>query len=325
MMKKIILAVCLTGSLALGLFHGVIPSHAAEGICPSGPLGGTDINQAILPPAGLYASVIAGGIDLPKWRQNDGGTKIDSSGTVWYTGVGMMYAYETPILGGQVASTFFAGIQDQDFGIDGYPKNDSSGFIDMYSDLFIWSRFMPSQAFLEQPKGSFIPFGTGILFGLGVTLPTGEYGASEPLNVGSNFYTFSPSVAITYTVPSLLGDFFGEATQFSTRTFYNHYTENQDTDYKSGATLSNDFSITQIKGQWQYGLAGFAFIQVEDDEIRGGKGGTRSSAVNIGPVVARNFMVGQRFFSSKLKFLTTVDGRNTTEAHGFTFMLGTKF
>ena len=324
MIKHKILLIWLTSCFALGLFQSLPCANAAEGICPSGPLGGTDISQAILPPPGLYASIIAGGIDLPQWHMNDG-TRVDSSGTVLYTGIGMMYAYETPVLGGQVASTLFAGVQDQDFGIDGYGKNQSSGLIDMYSDLFLWSRFMPSQAFLKQPKGSVIPYGTGVLLGLGVTVPTGEYDASAPLNVGSNFFTLSPSAAITYTVPSLLGSFLGEATQFSSRIFYNYYTENNDTDYKSGATVSADFSITQIKGLWQYGIAGFAFSQVEDDEIRGVTGGTRSSAFNIGPVIARNFMVGQRFFSGKLKLMTTLDGRNITKSHGFTFSIGTKF
>ena len=320
--KLLSLAFCLMVTTLLFFTSMSSTVYASEGICPSGPLGGTDINQAILPPPGLYASAIFGAITLPKWHDNHR-QKVDSNGSVFVAGIGMMYAYEIPIFGGQVASTLFFGYQDQTFGPEGTPKNEAeSSPIDTYSDLFIWSKFTPSQEFSSERP---IPYGTGVLFGLGMTFPTGHFARSDSLNIGSNFYTVSPSVGITYTAPSFFGVFFGEATQISSRVFYNYYTENDDTDYTSGSTFSIDFSLTEINGPWQYGIAGFAFTQIENDEINGTEGGTRAGALNVGPIVGYNFMVGDRMLSSKLKLMATLEGKNITQSYGATFSIGTSF
>src|ERR1700742_1370483 len=49
---------CLCVALACGY---AVPLHAAEGPSLAGPIGGTDIRSAVLPPPGLYG----GGVVLP--------------------------------------------------------------------------------------------------------------------------------------------------------------------------------------------------------------------------------------------------------------------
>ncbi|MFG1279856.1 SphA family protein [Xanthobacter autotrophicus] len=310
--------------VALGLGAPVV--HAAESISPAGPIGGTDIRSALLPPPGNYGAAVAGGIDLTGWYTAD--DWLPATGNVEFGGLGWLHVYDLDVLGGRLASSIFVGVQETCFGLTEATKRCAQGLRDTYSDIFVWSKFVPSADFASQPPAPIpIPYGTAFLVGFGMNFPTGAYNAEQGINIGSNFYTFSPNIGITHTTKSWLGPTFGDATEFSARMFFNFYTENTETNYKTGPVISLDFALTERKGPLQYGLTGTGFRQISDDTLFGvavGNNGNRASALNIGPLVAYDFFVDQRPFNIMFKGLFTVWGENNTESMGLTVRLVTK-
>lgn len=317
----------LTGAAATIIALGFAGAQAAEAIKPAGPIGGTDLRQAVLPPPGLYGIGVGLGLNLPKyWTEDD---TLGASGGVAIGGAGLLYVYDTEFLGGSLSSSVFASYERSCFGITPMRETCSSGFGDIYSDVLMWNRYFPSEHAAGQTAGGMpIPYGLHVLAGLGVTFPTGNYDASRMVNNGSNTFDIAPNAAFTYIAPSIFGDRPGHSTEFSARVFLNNYTRNGDTDYQTGRIGSLDFSISQRVNQWQFGIAGTSFLQFEDDEIAGARhpnNGNRSSSISLGPVVSYDFMANDRPWSLTFKALVGVTGKNTAPASGLAVRLATKF
>ena len=323
MFRRMHIQICsgLVGSLALSM-----AANAAEAIHPAGPIGGTDIRQAFLPPPGLYGAGVGVGLNLPSYYTGD--DILGASGRSGIVGGGLMYVYDTQVLGGSLASTVFGSYERTCFGVTPFPESCSSGIGDVYSDVLMWSRFFPSERFASQPKEGFpIPYGLQVLAGLGVTFPTGNYDSQQMINNGMNIFAFSPNVALTYTTPSIFGDQPSQATEFSARIFLNNYTKNDDTDYQTGQIASLDFAVTQRVNQWQFGLAGTGYLQLEDDEINGIRhpnDGNRAKSLSIGPLISYDFLWEDRPWTVTLKTLFGVAGENSARANGFVLRIGTK-
>lgn len=315
----------LTALMAAALLLSAAAAQATEGLAPAGPIGGTDLNQALLPPPGIYPGLVGGGIDLTKYRLG-AGADLPGDGRVSFGALGALVVYDQQFLGGQLASSIGFGRQKVCYDVAGGGKNCSEGAMDLYTDVFLWSKYTPSAAFAAQPKdGRIIPYGTALLVGLGVTWPIGEYDRNSPINVGSNFYTISPSMAVTHTAPSVFGGGAGRATQLSARLFYNHYTENKDSDYDTGDTVSVDFSASEIVGNWTLGVTGAAWTQVQDDSIGGVSNGVRAGAMTFGPIVQYDFALGDRPAFVKAKYLKVIAGEYIPQSEGLTVSMGMKF
>lgn len=310
---------------ALALFATAGAAQATEGIAPAGPIGGTDLNQALLPPPGIYPGIVGGGIDLGRYRLG-AGDDMPGDGHVGFGAIGALVVYPHTLYDGQIASSIGVGYQRACYHLDIAPESCSEGPMDIYTDLFLWSKFTPSAAFGKQPAGAApIPYGTAFMAGLGVTWPTGEYSATSGVNVGSNFYTISPTMALTYTAPSFFGDALGQATQLSARVFYNYYTENRDTNYDTGDTISADFSASQIAGPWQFGVTGIGWVQVSDDAVNGVSNGVRASALNLGPIAQYSFGLSGHPAFIKAKYLWMVGGEYIPQSSGLTVSMGISF
>jgi len=297
---------------------------AGEAIRPAGPIGGTDIRQALMPPPGVYVGVAGVGLGLDHlWNGDD---RLQSDGASRMAGVGIAVVYDTQLFGGALGSTLATHYERTCFGLKGMKKACGEGLGDTYSDVLMWGKNLSAPS--DTPNATpWIPYGLNVLVGLGVTFPTGKYSASERMNVGSNVYDFAPNVALTYITPSVFGKGMGDATEFSARMFYNVYTKNDDTHYKSGDILSLDFAISQRFGQWQAGLAGSTFTQLKDDRINGDdapNNGNRAKALNLGPVVAYDFMWDGVPWSVSAKGLLTVMGENIAGGPGLAIRIGRK-
>ncbi|WP_323614550.1 SphA family protein [Pseudomonas putida] len=306
---------------AAAIMSVTISAGAAESISPAGPIGGTDIRSALLPPPGNYIAGVAGGIDVERWY-TDNGDSISADGHVYFAGAGMLHVYDQAFLSGTLGSTLYLGVQRTCFGIASVSC--ASGLQDIYSDIFAWSKFNPSQYF---SPGSIIPYGTAYWVGLGLNIPAGNYDKDRAPNIGSNFFTVSPNVGITHTFPSLFPKALGEATELSARLFFNYYTENRDTDYQSGYVVSLDFAGTQRSGPWQYGITGTTYQQLNDDKLNGAQvanGGSRAASFSIGPLLAYDFSIDGQPYSLMAKFLTSTWGENTTGVSGLTLRLATQ-
>lgn len=293
--------------------------HSGQGVIPAGPLGGTDISQALLPPPGFYGSWYGAMGTAKRWFESDGSTSALSA-NILGSGFGVAVVYPIKIFDGAIMSTIGSGYQRTCA-----QGECSRGGRDIYADLFFWSRFFPAYTDNKWPEEKVkIPYGVAIAFGLGIQFPTGQYSSGSKANVGSNVYDFAPSVAVTYTTPSLLGEYFGQATEYSGRMFVNNYTENHVSDYQSGRMLSLDFALTQRHNRWQYGLAGTGLYQVEDDVVKGKNIGNRTKYLQPGVIVSYNFILDGKASSVTAKLLSAVDGRNTVSATSFYLRLVTE-
>jgi len=316
-------SICVVLLAAQGVFSTY--ANAAENIKPAGPIGGTDIRQAILPPPGVYVVGIGVGLGFPEYWTGDG--DLDAKGGSRVFGVGGAIVYDVSFFGGSIASTAFASHERTCFGFKGGKETCSEGQGDIYSDLLMWSRNFPL-AHEQSKTAPWIPYGLNVLVGVGMTLPTGKYNSSRMINVSANVYDFAPNAAVTYIVPSIFGDQFGDATEFSARVFYNKYTKNHDTDYQTGDIVSMDFSVSQRFGQWQAGLAGTGFVQIKDDDVNGftpPNNGNRAKSLSLGPVVSYDFMMHNVPWNFTFKGLAGIDGENTAAARGVVLKLGRKF
>ncbi|MFT4014643.1 MAG: transporter [Paracoccus sp. (in: a-proteobacteria)] len=312
--------------LAAGLMSG--PAQSAETIAAAGPIGGSDINSALLPPEGLWITGLGLGVGFSDYY-DDKGDEMAAGGSDKLAGVGLLYSYPGQFMGGQLASSLFVGYERLCFNVKPYAKNCSSGAKDIYSDVLMWSRYFPNAHAMNQPQDAVPqPYGLGVLVGLGVTAPTGSYDKDKPINNGSNIWGFSPNIALTYTMPSPLPEVFGEAMQFSGRLFYHKYSENKDTKFQTGDVISLDWAITMGKGSWRYGLAGLAYKQLEDDTIDGvvhPNNGNRSSVFGLGPIVSRDFMWGERPANITIKGIQSVYGNNVAKSTGLLARVSVKF
>ena len=259
---------------------------------------------------------------------DDGDKAFNAGDDATITGFGFSYVWDVKIFGGSVLSSFCSGYTDETWWIaDSSNKDHFSGVSDIYADLFYWGRFFPSESFLSQPKGQMVPFGLAVAGGLGITFPTGTYSEHHANNIGSNQYTYSPSLSLTYTAPSLLGKTLGEGTQFSARFFYNMYGKQKDRNYRNGDLLNIDYAITQLKGKWQFGLTGTYYVQTTDDKFYEGTTGIKNKTqmLSVGPIIGVSFKIMGKDFFAKFKNCYRVFMDNGADSTVYFLSLGTKF
>ncbi|AWN14267.1 Protein involved in meta-pathway of phenol degradation [Salinisphaera sp. LB1] len=129
-----------------------------------------------------------------------------------------------------------------------------------------------------------------LYFGVDTYLPTGRYNKSDLVNPGKNYWSFDPSINVTYHVSDKLalnGAVYGE---------FN--TENSATDYQSGDSVDLDYGVNYRPFVHQstdhfvqhlgFGIGGYYLKQFTDDQINGhsvAPDGHRAQAVGVGPQV----------------------------------------
>jgi hypothetical protein len=128
-------------------------------------------------------------------------------------------------------------------------------------------------------------------FGLDTYIPTGSYNVNRMINVGSNYYTFSPNANVTWMPTKrweLTGSIFPE---FNTVNHADHYHSGSDIDVDYGVTY-RPFAHNQKLG---VGLNGFFYKQLGDDTIDGAKvdgTGYKGRVFAIGPQARYDWAFG---------------------------------
>lgn len=113
---------------------------------------------------------------------------------------------------------------------------------------------------------------------LQVQLPTGGYDKTRLINAGTNVRTVSPVFAFTWITPSGL--------ELSSNIQVNFSSRNKDTGYTSGRQYQHEFAIGQHVGPWTFGLGGYHYQQISDDEGPGVVNGNRARVTALGPAVS---------------------------------------
>jgi hypothetical protein len=300
-----------------------MPALAVEGPTAAGPIGGTDIRSAMLPPPGIYGGLILLGASTLDFVDGQGETipaLKQAHLAKELAGPFLYYVPETKVLGGSIGfgAIVPAGNQCGHLFI-GDSDRCTLGVGDPYVELD-WSRFFGTLRPSEYPGANPILQGLTILAGFGAVIPVGTYDASNPtqqaLSTGNNIWDFAPIVAFTYTTRPLLA----EGTEISAKFYWNNYLENPQTHYLTGDLLDLDFAVSEHIGRFQVGVAGFYAAQVQDDKLFGvaiPPDGHRAEVLELGPVL--NYDMPEYASSVKVKALATLFAANTVTSWGVVF------
>jgi hypothetical protein len=308
---------CLWVALACGY---AIPLHAAEGPALAGPIGGTDIRSAVLPPPGLYGGGVALGGDLYDFVDGQGQPiPVLNDAFIRRTIVApfIVYVPNIDVLGGSIGFAATAPYARQCGHLfQATPKFCQSGFGDPYLETQ-WSRFFGVVRPPSSPGALPIMQGLSIALGFGVVVPAGQYNSTDistrALSSGGNIWDFAPHIALTYTSAPILAD----GTEFSTKIYWNKYRTNPATQYSTGDLINIDFALSERIGRFQVGVAGFYAFQVADDKQFGisvPPDGQRVKLLDLGAVLA--YDMPELGAGIKIKVLQTVFVENSAHSRG---------
>jgi hypothetical protein len=133
---------------ALSLAFAAQAAIAGESIISPEPIGGTDLNQALLPPPGLYGGLgaIAPPTVDPHFTDTNGRNlplSQDVRAKSFIGALGGLYVYPWQVFGGTLASSLQVSVWSVSLAPNAPPNNnytERSGFGDIYSDAFFWSK-----------------------------------------------------------------------------------------------------------------------------------------------------------------------------------------
>lgn len=305
------------------------PLFAAEGSSVAGPIGGTDIRSAQLPPPGLYGGLVALYAKASSFYDGSGKAIVAFDGldlTRKRAGAFLLFVPDMQVFGGSVSLGGFvpAGIE-----CGRLFETTSSRCIDGLGDPYVelgWSRFFGTMRPSQYPGAYPVAQGWTVGLGLGAVIPIGEYdaddAASQGLTIGNNVWDIAPSAAITYMTKPLIAD----GTELSAKAYLNNYITNPVTKYHTGSIVSVDFAISERIGNLQLGLAGVYARQITDDKHFGKRiepDGRRGEALSLGPVLAYDFPEHGAFL--KVKALASVRVRNSVDSIGVSIGFAKRF
>jgi hypothetical protein len=309
--------------------------HAGETVISPEPIGGTDLNQALLPPTGLYGGLAyVGPPDQARHFTDTNGNVLPPSEDVkvkaFIGAVGLLYVYPWKPFGGSIATSLQMSYWDLFIGPTSPPTyGRRTGFGDIYSDAFYYSKYLGLMG-ATAGGSEHIPYGLTVAGGFAFKAPTGAYVVTNSFNVGSNLWILTPNIAVTYnTGPNWS---LGDSTQLSARLFTSFPMKNGATNYQSGNVVDVDWSISQVFGRLQVGVAGAYAYQFTNDTgtnvISGLRcpsaacvDGNRNGQFAIGPVLEYTFPNG---IFIKAKYSANVWSKNTDTTHYSTIQIGMK-
>ena len=143
---------------------------------------------------------------------------------------------------------------------------------------------------------------------LGIYAPTGDYEVGRLANTGKNFWTFEPTVGLMY---------FGKENGIEASLFngVSLNTENEDTNYQSGAQFHVDGTLAQhfpiFGGLAGVGLNGYWYEQVVGDRGTGSfLGDFKGRTAGLGPVLSFAGKLGGLDMVTELKWLHEMETKN---------------
>jgi len=146
---------------------------------------------------------------------------------------------------------------------------------------------------------------------LPVYAPTGDYQVGSLANVGRNYWTFDPTLQVSYN---------NAKTGFNAAIFAGATlnTENSDTDYQSGSAFHIDASVQQLlpagPGFLSVGFNAFYYEQIEGDSGSGASlGGFEGRSIGIGPALGYILPVGENTLVVEARWLPELDTRRRLE------------
>lgn len=156
--------------------------------------------------------------------------------------------------------------------------------------------------------------------GLTVTMPTGEWEEGELAFIGLNYWTFTPAIALTHITAN--------GWDFSGKFGIDINTENEDTDYYSGAVAHLDLAVAKsVTEHLQIGVIAGILYQIEDDDsaFADANDGFRGRSVAVGPLVKYKAKFDDREVDFSLSWAPELDVENRMKGDAVYFNVSGKF
>lgn len=156
--------------------------------------------------------------------------------------------------------------------------------------------------------------------------PTGEFEQGKLANIGKNYWTFEPSMSVSW-LSSKIG------TEVSLFAGFDASTKNDQTDYQSGDVVHLDATVAQhlplLGGFAGVGANAFYYQQVTGDSGSGAKlGGFEGHTAGIGPVLSFAAKVGRdkkTDLAAEVKWLPELDVQKRLKGDTVWFKLALAF
>jgi hypothetical protein len=286
---KIVKKLLLGGVLML-MGSGVF---ATEGGGSAYPHGAEGFMAGALPPPGQYFinyMLYYGANDFYDNSGNAMPIKFDLN--VFVEAMRFINVTDKKILGGNWTQHIFIPLVNMDVDTPG-GHDDAFGFGDIIVNPFILGWHTPSWH---------------VAAGVDTFLPVGKYDKSDIANLGRNYWTIEPAVAVTWLNQA--------GYEVSAKFMYDFNLENNSTDYDSGDEFHMDYAVGKHLGAWTLGLGGFYYQQITgDDGTVMTLGGPVDAGDNKGQQFAWGPMVSYQYkgMSFVLKYQEEIETENRPE------------
>ena len=238
---------------------------------------------------------------------------LDATSDVWI--LGGLYTFETPVLDAHYSLGAFVPYVWMDVTADvtaGGATGMRGDSADGIGDLTLLPAMMAWKSGSWQYSAI-----------LSVYAPTGDYNLGSLANVGRNYWTFDPTLQISYN---------NAKTGFNAAIFtgVTLNTENDDTDYQSGAAFHIDASVQQLlpvgPGFLSVGFNAFYYEQIEGDSGSGATlGGFEGRDIGIGPALGYILPCGENTLVAEARWLPELETKRRLEGDFFWLKLVYQF
>jgi hypothetical protein len=228
-----------------------------------------------IPPPGNYLIDYALFYTADELMGNDGRNMASGFDlTVWGNVLRYVHVSKTTILGASWAQHVFLPVLNVDVTMPtpgGDLHDTRTGLGDIIVDPLILGWHFPN---------------CHVAAGVDVYVPVGAYDDGELANVGRNYWTFEPVVAMTCLKGGL---------ECSAKVMYDINVKNPDSDVRSGDEFHVDGTIGMRVANWAFGIGGYYYQQVTEDDYPAGypaaKMMQKGKTMAVGPQVA--FQLGK--------------------------------
>ena len=244
---------------------GLGTAHATEGGGSTYSPGVENFLAGAAPPPGLYVLAYGNHYRANQLNDSNGDSKVPGF-KLRATALATRFVWSTPteVAGGNLVGHLIVPLVNLQVSIPGLFDQRKSGLGDI--------TFGPGIAFHHSQS-------LHSVVGLDFVAPTGRYKASDPVNLGRNYWSFQPLYTMSYINPNgFNGDF---------KATLNLNTKNRATNYQSGHEFILDYSAGYGLGNgWVVGVGGYVYEQLTNDKVRGvSTPGAKASGFAIGPSV----------------------------------------
>lgn len=251
---------------ALLLAGGAGTAQATESGGGAYPNGAESIAVAQLPPPGTYLLAYSNYYSADRLNDGNGDSVVPNFSVDAFANIArFVHVTDKKILGATVAMQAFVPVVDLTVHAAGMRQH-KFGLGDMIVNPLIlgWNKD-----------------NLNIILTMDTYVPTGRYKKTDLANIGRNYWTFEPVVAVTYANPK-------GGPELSAKLMYDFNTKNKATGYRSGQEFHVDLAAAYNFNPLTVGVTAYYYKQTIDDKLGGARVGTdgyKGEAFAAGPVL----------------------------------------